>query len=219
MPHYRMARHTLGSALALALLTLLAPVAVVHANGKPIQITLTYLANVSNAGPQNAAGTAELVLAEGEARVRTVGLPRLNTPERYAAWLMNTQTGESLNLGFFNTPFQGAGGGLEQVLPDAIPDRGWNLLVITMEADGNATTPSDQRGIAGYFPTAGAEPTPNALPRTGGYGAPAPAASAAAPAPATGRSDWLLPGGLAALIAVVAAAAGYLAGRKRSVAR
>ncbi len=178
------------------------------ANGKPIQIVLAYLPNISNTGSQTATGVAELVLAEGEARARATGLARLDPPQRYAAWLVNGSTNEFYALGQFNTAYTTGVATLDRVLPDAIPDKGWNLFLITVEDGPNPTQPSPRHSIAGFFPAAGTPPQPNQLPNTGGP-------VAADPAATFNRPDWTVFAGLAALTLLLGAAAGYALGRRR----
>ncbi len=89
------------------------------------------------------------------------------------------------------------------VLPTEIPDKHWNLLMITVEPkDSILAGPGERRSIAGYYPDAGeATRSPAQLPNTGGdtdpasasqrpvQPAPAPVATAAlasSPAPAGG---------------------------------
>ncbi len=193
----------LGLSLALGL-----PAAPTQANGSPINVTLTYLPGVSNWGPTNATGVAELVFREGEVRLTATGLPALQD-ERYRLWLINTVTGEELPLASFNSDEDGVAR-LDRVLEDAIPDRDWNLLLVAVEPDGNpARASGDRRAIAGRIvpPTAGQE-RPGELPRTGG--APAPGGPLAAP----GRQSTL-PSGLVAAVALlpVALIAGFGLGR------
>lgn len=193
----------LGLGLALGL-----PAVPGHANGSPINVTLTYLPGVSNWGPTNATGVAELVFREGEVRLTATGLPALQD-ERYRLWLINTVTGEELPLVGFNSDDDGVAR-LDRVLEDAIPDRDWNLLLVTVEPNGNpARAPGDRRAIAGRIvpPTTGQE-RPGELPRTGG--APEPGLPLAAP----GRQSTF-PAGLAAAAALlpVALVAGFGLGR------
>jgi hypothetical protein len=181
------------------------------ANGKPIQIVLSYVPDVSNTGPQNATGVAELVLAEGEVRVAATSLPRLDPPEHYEAWAMNTNTNEALALGSFNTAYTTGDARLDQVLPGAIPDKRWNLFLVTIEESPTPTIPGEKRAIAGYFPPEGTEPQPNLLPNTGG--------SQDSQASRADRPDWMLAAGLGALALGVGVAAGYGLGRRRPVSR
>ncbi len=192
---------------SLAILAALSFPSLALANGKPIQIVLSYLPNISNTGSQDATGIAELVMSEGEARARATGLTRLDPPQRYEAWLVNSSTNAFFALGQFNTAYTTGVASLDRVLPDAIPDRGWNLFLITIEDGPNPTQPSTRHSIAGFFPAPGTEVQPSVLPNTGG-----PVASQ--PAAAPNRPDWPTIAGLAALTLIVGAAAGYALGQR-----
>lgn len=161
----------------------------VSANGRPIKIVLTYTAGISNWGPTEATGVAEVVMKEGQVNYGIVGLPGL-TNETYTGWLINTDNNQSLNVGSFNTD-KSQVAAYRAELPDEIPDTGWNLLLITVETNGPAAgSPGERRSIAGYFPDAAEKaPAPGQLPKTGGNPEPsgsqprpaAPAVSASAP--------------------------------------
>jgi hypothetical protein len=178
------------------------------ANGRPIQIILTYVPGVSNAGPQAASGVAELVLAEGEVRVAATGLPRLDPPRHYEAWILNTRTNEFLRLGSFNTAFTTGAARLDTVLPGAIEDKSWDLFLITIEDSPAPARPGSERSIAGAFPPSGSEPQPNLLPNTGG---PIPVQAIGS----VGQPNWLPIAGLAALTLLLGAGAGYALGRRK----
>jgi hypothetical protein len=187
------------------------------ADATPVQLILTHLPNVSNTGPSEASGIAELVLLEGEARLSATGLPALEDPERYVAWLVNTQSNAVYKLAGFNS--DGAVARFETVLPDAIPNRSWNLLLVTIETSADAAHPSNKHSIAGTFPRSQSDPPPAQLPNTGGAPElPLPLGEAlsrgegAMSAPT--QSDWLPYLGLAALVAIVAGGAGYALGTR-----
>ncbi len=196
------------AASLLALAALLVPRPAL-ANGRPIQIVLTYLPNVSNTGSPSASGIAELVLAAGEVRASATGLVRLDPPGRYQAWVVNTNTNESLPVGQFNTAYTTGNATLDQVLPDPIPDKGWNLFLITLEDTPNPTSPSERRSIAGYFPSPEAQPEPSQLPNTGG---PVPVELVTLQT----QEERTRFAGLAALVLVLGLTAGYVLGRRRS---
>lgn len=172
-------------ALVLAALLLLLSASSALANGKPVKVVLTYLPELSNAGPQSATGVAEIVMAEGEARLSLAGLPPLES-EVYAAWLLNSQTRDALRVATFNTDATRSAR-VANVLPTEIPDKAWNVVLLTIEPNGNASQPGPKRSIAGYFPEATpGSGTPQQLPRTGGE------ATAGAPATTTpAASQWL----------------------------
>jgi len=155
-------------AIALGLCLLLGPAAGAEANGKPFKVVLTYLPEVSNWGPKGATGIAELVPAEGEVRVTTLGLPRLDG-EAYDVWLVNSKTSKVLELGQLNSDDQGEAR-LERVLPEAIPDLKWDMLLLTVEKAGSPpAAPGARKAIAGYIEDrSGTGLGPQQLPKTGG---------------------------------------------------
>ncbi len=137
------------------------------ANGAPIKIILTYISGVSNWGPTNATGVAEVIKKEGEVNLSVVGLPPLSG-ETYAGWLIDTRNNESLSVGRFNTDQSGAAK-TQFVLPAEIPDKGWNLFLITAESQAQSQAPGERKSIGGYFPdSAEAKKVPSQLPKTGG---------------------------------------------------
>jgi hypothetical protein len=140
----------------------------VTANGKPIKVILTYLPALSNWGPADATGVAEVVMKEGEVGIDVVGLPPLSE-EAYSGWIINSNDNKALRLGHFNTDSSKTAK-VRAVLPSEIPDNGWNLVLITVEPKGQANSlPGDRKSIGGYFPDANAELRgPSQLPRTGG---------------------------------------------------
>ncbi len=154
-------------ALGLALVVGL-PAAPAGANGTPIRIVLSYLNGISNFGPQNATGVAELVTSEGEVRVTTTGLQRLQG-EQYHAWLTTANNAERLWLGAFEANDQGVGR-LDRVIPQGIPERDWSLMLLTVEQGAaQPAQPSNRRAVAGRFPsTPSAGTRPGQLPNTGG---------------------------------------------------
>lgn len=135
----------------------------------PINLILAPLPNLSNVAPEEATGIVELVLTEGEARGRVVGLPALGE-EVYQAWLVNTGTDEALSFGTFATD-QERRGQFRFIVEQDIPDRGWNLFLITVEPrqDPEPARQSDKRSIGAFFPGAtGRDAAPRSLPNTGG---------------------------------------------------
>ena len=127
-------------AVAAALLALTLSTAGVLADATPVQLLLLYLPSVSNTGAQTATGIAELVMLEGEVRIKTADLPRLDGDKQYVAWVVNSQTNEFERLGAFNTAASTGAVDYETVLSDAIPNKSWNLLLITIEDDATAGT-------------------------------------------------------------------------------
>ena len=191
---------------AAALLVTLLSSSTVLADATPIQLMLLYMTDVSNTGTPAASGVAELVLPEGEVRVSATGLPSLDGSDRYVAWLVTSESNQYLRLGNFNANSNNAVH-YEDVLPDAIPNKNWNLLLVTVESDLDPSRPSNKHSIAGVFPRSNREAPPQLLPNTGG-------ADDADVLPAPNRPDWLPVAGLAALTLSVGLAAGYGLGKR-----
>jgi hypothetical protein len=195
--------------IAVAAMAILAHAAL--ADATPVQLLLLYVPNVSNTGTSAASGIAELVMPEGEVRVTAADLPHLNGDRVYTAWVVNSQTNAFQRLGSFNAAEDSGAVHYENVLPDAIPNHEWNLLLLTVENNANADHPSQRHSIAGIFPRADSEPLPGVLPNTGGD---VPAAAS------SDRADWLLIAGPPALTLTLGLAAGYgLCKRRISHAR
>jgi hypothetical protein len=182
------------------------------ADATPLQLVLLYMPNVSNTDTPSASGIAELVMQEGEVRLSAAGLPRLEGAERYAAWLINSQTNQFYLLGSFNTAEGSDAVHFEDVLLDAIPNRQWNLLLVTVETSLEPARPSNKHSIAGTFPRSERDPAPNLLPNTGGA---ADLDVFSARPSQLDQSNWLPLAGLAALLALVSGGAGYALGTKR----
>lgn len=162
-----------GIALVFAML----PAGTVRANGVPTPVTLSYI-DLSNWGPRDASGVAELIFAEGIVRVRASRLPRLEG-KQYQGWLVNSQAGDAISVGRFNADdasqvsFQG-------MLPP-ITNFGFDLFIITVEPEpDDAPQPTVERSIGGYFSltgqrgadgtrgdTTGGQMAPGSLPNTG----------------------------------------------------
>jgi hypothetical protein len=184
--------------------------ATAFADATPIELMLTYMPNVSNTGSSTASGIAELVMLEGEVRLSATDLPKLDGADRYVAWLVNTNTNQSFRLGSFNATEDTDSVHWEDVLPDAIPNKQWNLLLVTIESSSDPSRPSAKHSIAGTFPRTEHDPPPAVLPNTGG----APD-DYVAPQPGFG-SDRLSLAVLAALVASSSGAAGYVLGKRRA---
>jgi hypothetical protein len=194
------------------LVTLLAALAslmwtsVALADATPVQLILFYMPNVSNTDTPTASGIAELVMPEGEVRINAADLPRLDDDKHYVGWVVNSSTNEFERLGAFNTAQSTGAVRYENVLPDAIPDKHWNLFLVTVESTATPDRPSARHSIAGVFPSADNQPLPGLLPNTGGD-------PDAYQPPATSRPEWTWMA-VAALTLVGGAAAGYVLGRK-----
>lgn len=173
----------IGLTLALATVLALAP-SPAHANGVPVTVRLSYM-ELSNYGSTEAAGTADLLFAEGIVRVAATGLPML-TGERYQGWLVNSEQGDAISAGRFNADgsdtiaFQGT-------LPP-ISDFGFDLFIITVEPEpDDAPQPSERRSIGGRFSLIGQRAadgsTAGVAGAAGGVGAPG-------ELPNTGDAAW-----------------------------
>jgi len=140
-------------AVLLLALALSAPAPSAHANGTPIRIVLSYLAGVSNFGPQNATGVAEMITSEGEVRLTAAGLQKLPDNEQYVLWI--SMGNEQMSL----VPVPVGDGGVarvDTVLRNPIPEKAWDLMTLTVEAKGPMPgAPSDRRSIAGRFSMSG----------------------------------------------------------------
>jgi hypothetical protein len=195
---------------ALVGLTLCATVAL--ADATPVQLVLLYLPNVSNTDTQSASGIAELVMPEGEVRITAADLPRLDDGTQYVAWVVNTETNAFQRLGAFNAAEATGAVHYENVLPDAIPNKQWNLLLVTVEASADAARPGAVHSIAGVFPRADNAPLPGVLPNTGGAEE---TVAISCQLAACGGADWLSKLGLLALTLGVGFVAGYGVAKRR----
>lgn len=189
------------------------------ADAAPVQLVLLYMPNVSNTGSTQASGVAELVPSEGEVRIQAANLPRLDGDQQYAAWVLNTNSNAFQKLGTFNTAQSTGAIDYETVEQDAIPENGWNLLLITVENSANTDHPSNHHSIAGTFPSADNQALPEILPNTGGgvdvAVAHNPAQLLAQHATLLTQAEWLAVAVLGALVLGVTFAAGFGLGHKR----
>ena len=193
-----------------------------HADAAPVQLIVLYMPSVSNSGPSTATGVAEIVMSEGEVRIKTADLPRLDGDQQYVAWVVNSSTNDFQRLGSFNTAASTGAVDYETVEPDAIPDKSWNLLLLTVEDSATPDAPSNQHSIAGVFPSADNAPLPVVLPNTGGD-PDAPTCQSAISCQfadlghqlslAT-RAEWIAASVLAALLVSITFGAGYALGHK-----
>jgi len=135
--------------LALVTITLVATSpSSARANGIPVMVNLSYI-DLSNWGPQDATGTAELIFAEGIVRINAGGMPVL-TNQRYQGWLVNSEVGDAISLGRFNASPSGQIA-FQGTLPP-IADFGFDLVILTIEPEpDDAPQPSSNRSIGGYF--------------------------------------------------------------------
>ena len=139
---------------AAVLLAVLGPFAgTARSTGVPTLVDLTYI-DLSNSGPQDATGVAELIFAEGIVRVDAEGLEALSG-ELYQGWLVNSEAGDAISAGRFNANADGVVS-YEGTLPP-IADFGFDLFILTTEPEpDDAPQPTEQRSIGGYFTLIGA---------------------------------------------------------------
>lgn len=174
-------RQTLLMAMAVSLVLLLAGplTGTARANGVPTLVNLSYI-DLSNWGPEEATGMAELLFAESLVRLEIDGLPEL-VNERYQGWLVNSEVGDAITVGQFNADGSGKVS-YEGVLPP-IADFGFDLLIVTVEPEpDDAPQPTAFRSVGGYFTlvgqpieagsgseSSGAVNAPGELPATGDF--------------------------------------------------
>lgn len=160
-------------ALVLSLVSALIP-ALVGAEAAATRIILSYVPTMSNWGPTEANGVVLITPSEGDVRADLIGLPVLDDTERYQLWLMNSETGETYPLARFNASPAGDITYVDQELAEPIPDRGWDMVIITVEPepDPGHGTPDGRLAIVGGFPGSEAEASlyPSELPETGAIG-------------------------------------------------
>lgn len=163
--------------LGMALFVAALPPRSAGANGVPTPVALSYI-DLSNWGPRDATGNAELIFAEGIVRVQAAGLPRLEG-KQYQGWLVNSQVGDAISVGRFNADASGKVT-FRGTLPP-IADFGFDLFIITVESDpDDAPQATGERSIGGYFSLTGQRAAdgsrggatggltaPGALPNTG----------------------------------------------------
>jgi len=108
----------------------------------------------------------DLVRAEGEVRVTVHGLP--TTPGlHYVVWLGRDGSPDTYRLGEL-TPEATDSGTLNVLYPNPIPDKGWNLALITAEDSATPKQPGPRHWLAGRFPKPLPPGTvPLGLPNTG----------------------------------------------------
>lgn len=157
-----------GAALLALVLAAITP-GPAWANGTPIRIVLSYLNGVSNFGPQNATGVAELITSEGEVRLTAAGLQKLADDQEYQVWLSSSEENQRMRLGTVQVTEAGVGR-LDVVLRQPIPEISWDLMSVTVEAKGSSgSAPSEKRALAGRFSVGQPNgPGPRVLPNTGG---------------------------------------------------
>lgn len=131
-----------------------------------MRVVLTYQDGVSNWGPRQASGVAEIVRAEGEARVSVHGLT-VPAGTHAVAWLGKDGSTDAFRLGGLTVTTNGVGE-LDAELPTEIPNRGWNTVFLTGEDSATPDHPSSRRSLFGHYPKPSPQGTvPYGLPDTG----------------------------------------------------
>jgi hypothetical protein len=120
-----------------------------RANGVPIRVPLTYLSGLSNWGPPEARGEAELSFSEALIRVDVRGLPALKN-ESYQLWLGKSGTNKATVAGSFTVAADGVGGYTGKLT--AMEGYDYDLVLITVEPSPDADpAPTAKRSIGGFF--------------------------------------------------------------------
>jgi hypothetical protein len=196
------------------------------ADATPVELVLLYMPHVSTTGTTAASGIAELVMPEGEVRITAAGLPRLDGDNQYVAWVVNSDSNQFQRVGDFNSTQETGAVHYENVLPDAIPNNHWNLLLLTVEDNASADHPSSDHSLAAVFPNAQNAPLPGILPNTGGLPDDAVISGGLSATrwstlsdqwSVTTGADRMLVAGLLALIFAMGCTAGYVSHRQRVV--
>lgn len=131
-----------------------------------MRVVLTYQDGVSNWGSRQASGVAEIVRAEGDARLSARGLS-VPAGTHLVAWLGKAGSSDSYRLGALTVGGNGIAT-LDVQLPTEIPNRGWNTVFITAETTTAPDHPGNRRSLVGHYPKPSPEGTlPYGMPNTG----------------------------------------------------
>uniref|UniRef100_A0A831T8V2 Anti-sigma K factor RskA C-terminal domain-containing protein n=1 Tax=Thermorudis peleae TaxID=1382356 RepID=A0A831T8V2_9BACT len=159
------------AALLLALGGLVAGNMGAGAEALPVRVILSHVPVMTTWGPPDANGVVMLVLEEGDIRADLVGLPPLGGNERYELWLLQSQSGETRSLGRFSVERDTPVTHVDFLLPEPIPDLGWDIVLVTVEPepDPDPATPDPRRVLVGALPGTPIELqlVPPVLPKTG----------------------------------------------------
>ncbi len=140
-----------------------------RAEAFPVRVILSHVPTVSTWGPPQATGVALITFSEGDVRADFVDLPILDGKDRYALWLMRSKTGEAYLLGKFDAK-QLPVTHVDLLLPEPIPDSGWDTVLVTVEPEPDPdSAPDARRVLIGALPGTPVELDllPPALPQTG----------------------------------------------------
>ncbi len=193
--------HLLGVAVTVAVVLWLWLAGGSRAEAFPVRVILSHVPTVSTFGPPQATGVVLITFSEGDVRADFVDLPVLDRTDRYALWLRNSTTGELLLLGTFDaTPLPVTH--VDLLLPEPIPERGWDTVLVTVEPEPDSDPAPDARIVlVGALPGTPVELDlmPPTLPETG-----------------TGRAMKGTSGLLAANTAVLAVLTAFRAVKRRT---
>ncbi|MFN3336932.1 MAG: hypothetical protein ACK42I_05445 [Thermomicrobium sp.] len=140
-----------------------------RAEAFPVRVILSHVPTVSTWGPPQATGVALITFSEGDVRADFVDLPVLDGKDRYALWLLRSKTGEAYLLGKFDAK-QLPVTHVDLLLPEPIPDAGWDTVLVTVEPEPDPdATPDARRVLIGALPGTPVELEllPPTLPQTG----------------------------------------------------
>jgi hypothetical protein len=142
----------------------------VYAESTATRVILSHVPVVSNWGPEGANGVVVYTLDEGDVRADLVGLPVLDAGQAYEMWLVNSGSGERYSMVRFNAAADGDVTYIDQLLPEAMPDKGWDQVQITVEPEPDTDPDASGLiaivgGVAGT--SAEAAQFPPILPETG----------------------------------------------------
>ncbi len=140
-----------------------------RAEAFPVRVILSHVPIVSTWGPPQATGVALITFSEGDVRADFVDLPVLDGKDRYALWLVRSSTGEAYLLGKFDAK-QLPVTHVDLLLPEPIPDSGWDTVLVTVEPEPDPDpAPDARRVLIGALPGTPVEMEllPPKLPQTG----------------------------------------------------
>lgn len=170
--HVTMCMHRLGALGALTFIVAVVALATATRAGAEAgstRIIVSWVPQVSSFGPETANGVVAYSLTEGDVRADLIGLPVLGDSERYELWLLNSSSGETFSLARFNASEDGVTF-IDKLLPEAIPDYGWDQAMVTVEPDPDTSaSASGTIALIGPVPGTPAEiqQLPEVLPETG----------------------------------------------------
>ncbi|MDW8059384.1 MAG: hypothetical protein RMK01_04870 [Thermomicrobium sp.] len=161
--------HVLGLAITAAIALWLWLAGRSHAEAFPVRVILSHVPKVSTFGPAQATGVVLITFSEGDVRADFVDLPVLGPSDRYALWLRRSATGEALLLGKFDAKELPVTH-VDLLLSDAIPESGWDTVLVTVEPEPDPDPAPDSRIVlVGALPGTPVELElmPPTLPETG----------------------------------------------------